>query len=362
MNKQTLKSTFLLGCKFSGLFGAARYLTRNRLRILCYHGISRTDEHEWRPALYMTPSKFAARMDFLRAHNYPVLPLNKAVQQHTDDELPAGATVITFDDGFKDFYDFAVPILRKRKLPATLYVTTYYAVKQTPIFRLALSYVFWRARCADADLRSIDLLPTGLRQYFLLSSPDLERRIVRHAEINLSDPERNILLSKIASAVGINFSADMPARLFEIVSKEEMGDMASGNFDIQLHTHRHRFPDDPRSAMKELEDNRHVLGPIVGATSHFCFPSGLWSKSHLPTLRDAGILSATTCDEGLNKSDADPLTLKRFLDGTQVSDLRFEAEMSGLMDLLRDAASFFRRVRSKFIERAHTTNPIHAAE
>jgi hypothetical protein len=51
------------------------------------------------------------------------------------------------------------------------------------------------------------------------------------------------------------------------------------------------------------------------------------------------VISATTCDTGLNHSDAPPLTLDRFLDGNNISWIEFKAEMSGFSDLLRKARS-----------------------
>lgn len=362
MNKRTLKTAFLTACKYAGVFKLSRFATRNRLRILCYHGIARADEHLWRPALYVTPTHFADRMNFLLDQRYPVLPLDVAVKQHAEGTLPSGATVITFDDGFKDFYDYAWPIVAERNLPTTLYVTTYHAVKQTPIFRLVLSYLFWRTRAAEIDLRSLDLLPTGLRQHFTMTEPNLEKRIVRHAEINLSDAERTTLLSDIASALGVDYTEDLPTRLFEVVSGQEMTDMSDDGIDIQLHTHRHCLPNFREGAIQEISDNRKILKPINDAADHFCYPSGIWSETHLPILRELGVESATTCDEGLNKPGSDPLTLKRFLDGSQVSELRFEAEMSGFMDLLRDGVAFLRRFKSKPFGGATLSNPIHAAE
>jgi peptidoglycan/xylan/chitin deacetylase (PgdA/CDA1 family) len=362
MNKQTLKTAFLTTCKFAGIFKLSRYATRNRLRILCYHGIARSDEHLWRPALYVTPKHFAERMDLLLDQQYPVLSLDAAVKRHAEGTLPNGATVITFDDGFKDFYDYAWPIVAERNLPTTLYVTTYHSVKQTPIFRLVLSYLFWRTKAVELDLRSSDLLPSGLRQHFIMTEPNLEKRIIRHAEINLSDTERTNLLSDIAGALGVDYSKDLPARLFEVVSSKEMTEMADDGIDIQLHTHRHCLPTFRDGAIREISENRDILKLINGNADHFCYPSGLWSETHLPMLRELGVESATTCDEGLNKPGSDPLTLKRFLDGSQVSELRFEAEMSGFMDLLRDGVAFLRRLRSKPFGDDTLPNPIHAAE
>lgn len=347
MSKQVLKNTFLYTCKVFGLFSAARYLTANRLRILCYHGIAASDEHRWRPALYMSQYTFARRMRYLRDAGYPVLSLDQAAERRANGTLPSAATVITFDDGFKDFYDLAWPTMQSMDLPSTLYVTTYHAIKQTPIFRLALSYLFWKTTQRDVDLRDVELLPSGLRQWFQIFAPDLEYRIVRHAENNLSDPERMTLLEALYTCFGVDWQLIRDSRLFKIVDAQEIREMAESNVAIELHTHRHRLPNNAHAAFTELFENEEILAPLGSSAMHFCYPSGIWSDDHLPILKAAGIKTATTCDEGLNREDQNPLALKRFLDGAQVSQIRFEAEMSGFMDLLRDLKSFGRRLRAK---------------
>jgi hypothetical protein len=111
-----------------------------------------------------------------------------------------------------------------------------------------------------------------------------------------------------------------------------------------LHTHRHRFPTDETQAKRELEDNRAVLQPLVCGKPliHFCYPSGRWSEQHFALLSDAGIASATTCDAGLNYPTTHHLALRRFLDNEYVSQIEFEAEMCGFLDILRRLRQYLR--------------------
>ena len=53
-----------------------------RLLVLCYHGISVEDEHEWNPVLYMPPATFRRRLETLRNGGYAVLPLDDATVVH----------------------------------------------------------------------------------------------------------------------------------------------------------------------------------------------------------------------------------------------------------------------------------------
>lgn len=71
----------------------------------------------------VSTASFQAQLDLLARHD--VLPLDEAV-----DRLAAGSSrpgvVLTFDDGFQDLYDNGFPLLRERRLPFTVYLTTAY--------------------------------------------------------------------------------------------------------------------------------------------------------------------------------------------------------------------------------------------
>ena len=98
---------------------------RDRLLILCYHGISVADEHGWDRELYMDRERFRARMELLRQGGYQVLPLGEACERLRRGALPERAVALTFDDGDYDFYAVAWPILREFQFPATVYANTF---------------------------------------------------------------------------------------------------------------------------------------------------------------------------------------------------------------------------------------------
>src|SRR6266542_4635523 len=107
---------------------------RERLLILCYHGISLEDEHEWKPSLFMSPRDFESRLVMLRRQNYTVLPLAHALTRLYARELPPRAVTITFDDGLYDFYKQAFPLLKKYGYLATVYLSTFYCDYNRPVF------------------------------------------------------------------------------------------------------------------------------------------------------------------------------------------------------------------------------------
>jgi hypothetical protein len=141
------------------IFGAARYAGVNsillrsswrqqRLLILCYHGVSLDDEHEW-SGLYMPVELFRKRLTRIRELECAVLPLQSAVEALYKHTLPPRAVVLTFDDGFYDFYAKAWPELQRFGWPVTVYLTTYYSYYNAPVFDPMLDYLLWKGRGAQ---------------------------------------------------------------------------------------------------------------------------------------------------------------------------------------------------------------------
>ncbi|MFA5286984.1 MAG: polysaccharide deacetylase family protein [Candidatus Omnitrophota bacterium] len=90
--------------------------------ILMYHSVnSKTDPVM--KALIVNPQTFERQMRFLRERGYNILPLESlAGLIREDKKLPSKAVAVTFDDGYKDFYKYAFPVLKKYKIPATMFL------------------------------------------------------------------------------------------------------------------------------------------------------------------------------------------------------------------------------------------------
>src|SRR5437016_945093 len=131
---------------------AASGWRRQRLLILCYHGVSLQDEHEWAPELFVTPAFLRRRFEMLRDRGYMVLPLGEAVHNLRRGTLPPRSVVLTFDDGFHDFFAAAAPLLEEFGYPATNYMTSYYCVHQRPIPTVTLRYLLWCARAQALEI------------------------------------------------------------------------------------------------------------------------------------------------------------------------------------------------------------------
>lgn len=94
------------------------------LPVLLYHSVN-NDPPAWIAPLTVGPRAFADQMDALLANGrVPVTAKAVAEARHGGTPLPEHAVAVTFDDGFRDFQETALPILDERGIPATLFVTT----------------------------------------------------------------------------------------------------------------------------------------------------------------------------------------------------------------------------------------------
>jgi peptidoglycan/xylan/chitin deacetylase (PgdA/CDA1 family) len=85
-------------------------MTGGQSAILAYHSLDDSGS-----VISTPPSLFKRQMEFLAGSGIPVAPLDQAIRQ-------PGSLAITFDDGFHNLLDHAIPLLDRLKLPATIFV------------------------------------------------------------------------------------------------------------------------------------------------------------------------------------------------------------------------------------------------
>lgn len=104
---------------------AAVAWTHGDVPVLLYHDIS---DH-FSDAYTVTATQFAGQMEWLYSNGYQAISL----RQLSDSQIPEKAIVITFDDGYASFMDFAFPLLRYYNFKATIniigdYVGSYFSM------------------------------------------------------------------------------------------------------------------------------------------------------------------------------------------------------------------------------------------
>jgi len=338
--KRKIKLLTLLILKYLGGFHLARFLTRRGLRILCYHGFSIGDQHEFEDVLFVRLQTFERRIKLLKKWKFPVIPLTQAVEQLPRDVHPDHSTVITFDDGWYSTAS-AQPILNRHSFPSTLYVSTWYADRGANVFNVLMRYLFWKTRAKTLKLQGFGPSVDGTHDLSQIpSKAKICRTIIAYGDTECDLDQKGRLTEAVAAELGIDLAPIISTRCFQYLNTGEMKALQNSGMDLQLHTHRHRFPYDQAGVEREINDNRASLSQVKPTPcNHLCYPSGVYSEAQIPWLRHLGLQSATTTDSYFNWPTTSLYKLGRFLDRETLTDLEFEAEVWGVRETLRWMAS-----------------------
>ena len=85
--------------------------------------------------------------------------------------------------------------------------------------------------------------------------------------------------------LGIDYSAIAAKRILQLMNAREVAEVAKDGVDVQLHSHRHRTPEDEVLFRREIKENRDRIRSLTGTeASHFCYPSGVYRQEFLEWL------------------------------------------------------------------------------
>ena len=303
------------GMEASGVLPAVRRRTEpQRAVILRYHSVSPFDAATrlYRSGtIAVSPATFERQMRFL-AQWYQVVPLSRVVDcLDRGEAFPHRAVAITFDDGYRDNFVHALPVLRSFGFQATVYVAT---------GAIGDGWRFWLARVRACILRSsrsrIDLESLG--QFDVSSDREREtavNRLTRQLKL-LTSEERASAIERIAAETGITVPVQGSNGWF--MDWDQLREMAAGGIEIGAHTHTHpiltRLSDE--SADSEIRKSRDELERGLGRpVHHFAYPNGGGVVNHdariVGLVRAAGFRSASTSIDGVLRLGADPFRLRR---------------------------------------------------
>lgn len=308
-------------------------LRSESLVILMYHRVlpvGHLDRDVEQPGMYVSPETLAMHIEILQRH-FSLVHLDDWVDAVRRGERVEGrACAITFDDGWRDNYEFAFPVLQRARAPATIFLVS---------DMIGSSYSFWSNRLAR-------VLSEPLTNELRMQMPDWLR-----AAIESTTPQRQIALGlrrdEIDRVITLckegRTDADMLAALDSLPSStgagrdlmnwDEIRQMArSGLIRFGSHTRRHTrlLPHVPTATMAdEIEGSSQVLSAALNApTTSFCYPNGDFCSAAVDIVRRC-YRSAVTTRTGWN---------------TAASDLFLLARMGMHEDVSRTRAAFLSRL------------------
>jgi peptidoglycan/xylan/chitin deacetylase (PgdA/CDA1 family) len=326
------RSSVLKTAKMAGLFSRAADSAsrRRRLLILCYHGIAMEDEDQWLGHLFISRARFERRLELLHSFAANVLHLGEALDHLRKGTLPPRSVVITFDDGYVDFHQIASPLMEKYRYPSTLYLSTYYCLHRLPVFNLMVNYLMWKSGKSLVELPEFGVdRPVPISNFE--QRQEVFRQLLAWSDANqLKVREKDGIARSLATTLELDYDSILATRILQLMTPSEVADTARAGVRMELHTHRHRTPNDRDLFLREIQDNRACIREFAGREpTHFCYPSGNYDSKFFPWLSEAGVESATTCEPGLASAEMNWLLAPRFLDDSVASEIDFERWLSG---------------------------------
>ncbi len=341
-----LKLSVYFLARLSGIFLLFRWLSRDRLRILCYHGGCIGDEDQYNPLLFCPPELFASRVHWLRKRGFTFLSLDAASSLLSSSAArPRLPVVITFDDGWHSTGATLLPILQRFHIPSTLYLCTQHYLEAWPVPAVSVRYIIWKSRRRDMLLAGFGEQVDG---YYDLRDQRQRQQLAEKmvgwiSATHVSREQVIRSLEKFAACLGVASSAlELASRRFSYMSKAELLAASAAGCSIELHGHVHAYAlDDPAALERDLRlCKQFILDAGLPNPRHYCYPSGRFDRHAPGVLTRMGVQSGTTCFPGLisRASPTERYFLPRFLDGGNITALEFEAEMSGFAEFVRRCA------------------------
>jgi peptidoglycan/xylan/chitin deacetylase (PgdA/CDA1 family) len=139
--KHRIITVGLAALQTSGLTRLAAQWTRGLGAILMFHHVRPPSSRSFNPfgGLEITPEFLDAVISHLKNRGYEIIPISELKQRMVEPNPAKPFAVLTFDDGYRDNVDHALPILRRHQAPFTIFVTTGFADGTSPLWWLDIA-------------------------------------------------------------------------------------------------------------------------------------------------------------------------------------------------------------------------------
>jgi peptidoglycan/xylan/chitin deacetylase (PgdA/CDA1 family) len=259
--------------------------------------------------MYVSPQALAMHLELLGRY-FTLIHLDDWLEAiAVRRPLPARACAITFDDGWRDNYEYAFPVLMRAQAPATIYLVS---------DLVGTRYSFWPNQLArilaDMDAGARSRLPRWMRQSIQqagaadgpLNARQIDRVIVE-CKNQRSDAQMLAALEQFGDA------ASGTER--DLMSWDEIRQMwASGLIKFGSHTRWHTRlsrVSSPEALKDEVVGSRECIERQLGVTPRtFCYPNGDTSPEAVEWVRST-YAGAVTTASGWHSVNADPFMMRR---------------------------------------------------
>ncbi|MBF0275605.1 MAG: polysaccharide deacetylase family protein [Nitrospinae bacterium] len=279
-------------------------IKEDKTLILLYHRVVDDNFQGGLERLFITKNNFEKQLDFLQ-ENYPIISL----EEYNHLKNNKKQVIITFDDGYRDLYTYALPALQQRNIPATVFITT-------SIIDNMGDYFWWdilELLIFNNERKEVMLEELG---NYTLNSLE-ERRTVYDTVLKkykkLESHEANKTIEKIFARYG-----KLKEEMKELyLNREDIHEMLKNKISFGSHTREHTILSgiDDEQAIAEIGGSKKELEKIVQKEVNlFSYPNGVrkdFLQRDVDIVKKSGYRYACSSLYGTNDSKTNPHILKR---------------------------------------------------
>jgi peptidoglycan/xylan/chitin deacetylase (PgdA/CDA1 family) len=324
--RRTLKHIIIACLYYTGLLFLMKRLFRPQANlspmVLMYHqvaGEGDTENKYLMKGLYVFQSTFEKQMAFIKKKYHP-LSLSQLVDSLIENRpLPKNAVVITFDDGWRDNFLYAYPVLKKYEIPAVVFITTDF-IETGEIFwflKAAVLHQFGGLTFAQfSDIfgdyaHKPNMTPSETPpDYLAFVHNDLEEFMEYLKQFK--DDQILKFLEEMTEASGSDIKELLSRRL--MLSWAEINEMRDP-VEAGSHGCSHRIMTalPPEVVKKELAESKKIIEEKTGRmTTLFAYPNGDCNEDIKRMVKEAGYRAAVvTTGAGDTADEPDPYAIKR---------------------------------------------------
>jgi peptidoglycan/xylan/chitin deacetylase (PgdA/CDA1 family) len=289
------------------------------ITVLTYHRVGHADAASRLDdgVVDVAPEQLDRQLAFVRRWFDPIALGDLVAYVRGGAVLPRNPLLVTFDDGYRDNLDVALPILERHGIRATFFVATDYVEHRR---------LFWWDRVAwviKATARTRLRLEYPERTELATGSPSAKRAAIRRVQRIVKD-RRGLELSRVLDdlerAADVRLAPDEERRIADdvVMTWEHVVALRRAGMDVQSHTCTHRVLQnlDAPELMRELVASREKLEQVLGeACCAVSYPVGKalgGSPGVRRAVREAGYVLGFSNGTGVNRAGAfDPLDARR---------------------------------------------------
>lgn len=320
--RRAAKSAMANVLHYSGMRRAITSMRRlrsggRRILILSYHRVvddfTGALQHSI-PGLLISKETFRRQLEDIGTSGYEYLSMGDAL-----DVLSGRRTtqrdvcVVTFDDGYRDVYRHAFPVLQQMGIPSVVYVPSGFIGTEKRFNHDRLFHLFQLVRQRKPALVVDVLPPPAMAVVRRVAQGELTPAAA--VDAFLGDQSAGIayrLIEALGSQLGGGL--DTIPEQGDVMNWDEVRAMAKAGVEIGAHTVSHTVlpHEEPERAEWEVRSSKAEIEKQTGRPClDFAYCNGWYSEELIRMIVDAGFRSAVTTEDLSNRIGGDPYTLKR---------------------------------------------------